>query len=165
MIYNSQFKSVETFTIINFWKVVLRWIPCFREELKDIESWAGKVITPGVISEQTVSKPWQSSTWLVVNPNKGPTRFYYFGLPAELFLLRNEIIVAIRKKICTSPSPMVAPQFPRGFEKSDWPTSIQTSYFIGPYYITAVKTVDLYRPRNDPQPWNDPQIDPEMIPS
>ena len=60
---------------------------------------------------------------------------------------------------------MVAPQFPRGFEKSDWPTSIQTSYFIGPYYIKAVKTVDLYRPRNDPQPWNDPQIDPEMIPS
>ena len=22
----------------------------------------------------------------------------------------------------------------------------------------------LYSPRNDPQPWNDPQIDPEMIP-
>ena len=21
-----------------------------------------------------------------------------------------------------------------------------------------------FRPRNDPQPWNDPQIDPEMIP-
>ena len=21
-----------------------------------------------------------------------------------------------------------------------------------------------YSPRNDPQPWNDPQIDPEMIP-
>ena len=60
---------------------------------------------------------------------------------------------------------MVAPRFPRGFEKSDWPTPIQTSYFIGPYYITAVKTGDLYRPRNDPQPWNDPQIDHEMIPN
>ena len=23
----------------------------------------------------------------------------------------------------------------------------------------------LYSPRNDPQPWNDPQIDPEMIPT
>ena len=23
---------------------------------------------------------------------------------------------------------------------------------------------DLYSPRNDSQPWNDPQIDPEMIP-
>ena len=22
----------------------------------------------------------------------------------------------------------------------------------------------LYNPRNDPQPWNDPQMDPEMIP-
>ena len=22
----------------------------------------------------------------------------------------------------------------------------------------------LYSPRNDPQPWNDPQMDPEMIP-
>ena len=22
----------------------------------------------------------------------------------------------------------------------------------------------MYKPRNDPQPWNDPQIDPEMIP-
>ena len=33
---------------------------------------------------------------------------------------------------------MVAARFPRGFEKSDWPTPIQTSYFIGPYYITAV---------------------------
>ena len=36
---------------------------------------------------------------------------------------------------------------------------------------TAVKTTsvvptfwELYSPRNDPQPWNDPQIDPEMIP-
>ena len=43
------------------------------------------------------------------------------------------MIVAIRKKICTSPSSMVAPESPRGFEKSDWPTPIQTSYFIGPY--------------------------------
>ena len=25
-------------------------------------------------------------------------------------------------------------------------------------------TPKWYRPRNDPQPWNDPQIDPEMIP-
>ena len=35
------------------------------------------------MSEQTVSKPWQSSTfnWLVGNLNKGPTRFYYFDLP------------------------------------------------------------------------------------
>ena len=80
---------------------------------------AGKVITPGVISEQTVSKHWQSSTWLVDNRNKSPTRFYYFDLPAELFLLRNEMIVAIRKKICTSPSSMAAPQSPRGFEESD----------------------------------------------
>ena len=53
---------------MNFWKVVLSRIPYFREELKDIESWAGKVITPGVINEQIVSKPWQASTWLVGNP-------------------------------------------------------------------------------------------------
>ena len=45
------------------------------------------------------------------------------------------MIVTIRKKICTSPSSMVAPQSPRGFEKSDWPTPIQTSYFIGPYNL------------------------------
>ena len=93
---------------------------------------------PGVISQQTVSKPWQSNTWLVDNGNEGPTRFYYFDLPAELFLLRNEIIVAIRKKICTSPSSMVAPQSPRGFEKSDRPTPIQTSYFIGPYNLRCL---------------------------
>ena len=32
-----------------------------------------------VISEQTVSKPWQSSTcnWLVDDRNKGPTRLYF----------------------------------------------------------------------------------------
>ena len=42
------------------------------------------------------------------------------------------MIVAIRRKICTSPSSMVAPQSPRGFEKSDWPTPIQPSYLIGP---------------------------------
>ena len=50
-------------------------------ELKDIESWTGKLITPGVISKQTVSKPssWQSSTWLVHNGNKGPTKFYSGG--------------------------------------------------------------------------------------
>ena len=53
-----------------------------RGRVKDIESRAGKVITSGVTSEQTVSKPWQSSTchWLVDNRNKGPTRFYYFHL-------------------------------------------------------------------------------------
>ena len=39
------------------------------------------MITPGLTSEQTVSKPWQSSTWLVDNRNKGPTKFYYFDLP------------------------------------------------------------------------------------
>ena len=50
-------------------------------ELKDIESWTGKLITPGVISKQTVSRPssWQSSTWLVHNGNKGPTKFYSGG--------------------------------------------------------------------------------------
>ena len=78
---------------------------------------------------QTVSKPWQSSNWLVDNRNKGPaTRFYYFDLPAELFLLRNEIIVAMRKKICTSPSSLAASLCPRGFEKSHLLTHIQTSY-------------------------------------
>ena len=43
------------------------------------------LITPRVISEQTVSKPssWQSSTWLVDNGNKGPTKFYYFDLPGR----------------------------------------------------------------------------------
>ena len=56
-----------------------------REELQDIESWTGKLITPGVISEQTVSKPssWQSSTWLVDNGNKGPIKFHYFDLPGR----------------------------------------------------------------------------------
>ena len=87
MIYNSQFKPVETFTIINFWKVVLSRILYLREKLKDFESWTGKLITPGVISEQTVSKPssWQSSTWLPVvdNGNKGPTKFYYCDLPGR----------------------------------------------------------------------------------
>ena len=54
-------------------------------ELKDIESWTGKLITPGVISKQTVSKPssGQSSTWLVDNGNKEPTKFYYFDLPGK----------------------------------------------------------------------------------
>ena len=26
------------------------------------------------------------------------------------------------------------------------------------------KGLNVYSPRNDPQPWNDPQFDPEMIP-
>ena len=30
--------------------------------------------------------------------------------------------------------------------------------------ITPVQSPKWSRPRNDPQPWNDPQIDPEMIP-
>ena len=29
---------------------------------------------------------------------------------------------------------------------------------------SIVQPPKLFRPRNDPQPWNDPQIDPEMIP-
>ena len=54
----------------------------------------------------------------------------------ELFLPRNEIIVAIGKKICASPSSMVAPQSPCGCEKiTNWPTPIQTSCFIGPYNL------------------------------
>ena len=68
------------------------------------------------MSEQTVSKSWQSSTWLVDNRNEGPTRFYLFIYLTELLLLRNEIIVAVRKKIYTSPSSMVAPRSPRGCE-------------------------------------------------
>ena len=56
--------------------------------------------------------------------------------PTELFLPRNEIIVAIGKKICASPSSMVAPQSPCGCEKiTNWPTPIQTSCFIGPYNL------------------------------
>ena len=30
--------------------------------------------------------------------------------------------------------------------------------------VTLMFKLGLYSPRNDPQPWNDPQIDPEMIP-
>ena len=30
------FKTVETFTIINFWKVAFSRIPCFRKQSKDI---------------------------------------------------------------------------------------------------------------------------------
>ena len=89
-----------------------------RGRVKDVESWAGKVITSGVISEQTVSKPWQSSIWLVDNRNKGPTRFYKCIILiylTQLFLLRNEIIVAIRTKICTSPSSTVAPRSLLGY--------------------------------------------------
>ena len=84
-LFINPFKPVETFTIIKFWKAVLSRIPYLREELKDIESWPGKLITPGVVREQTVSKPssWQSSTWLVDNGNKGPTKFYYFDLPGR----------------------------------------------------------------------------------
>ena len=29
---------------------------------------------------------------------------------------------------------------------------------------SIVQPPKWFRPRNDPQPWNDPQIDPEMIP-
>ena len=34
------------------------------------------------------------------------------------------------------------------------------------YYLLSFTSLQehLYRPRSDPQPWNDPQIDPEMIP-
>ena len=84
-LFINPFKPVETFTIIKFWKAVLSRIPYLREELKDIESWPGKLITPGVVREQTVSKPssGQSSTWLVDNGNKEPTKFYYFDLPGK----------------------------------------------------------------------------------
>ena len=36
-IYIIPFKPVETFTIINFWRVVLRRIPYFREEFKTLK--------------------------------------------------------------------------------------------------------------------------------
>ena len=35
------------------------------------------------------------------------------------------------------------------------------SAFFG---LSSVQPPKWSRPRNDPQPWNDPQIDPEMIP-
>ena len=96
------------------------------------------IITPGVINKQTVSKPWQSSTfnWLAGRLNKGPTRFYYFDLPDNPFSSKKwndcgnqkenlyltflhawlvlGLLVAVRKFITI------------------WPTPIQTSYFIGP---------------------------------
>ena len=58
-----------------------------KRHLQDIESLAEKVITPQVINKQTVSKPWQLSTfyWLVGYRNEGPTRFYYFDLPDRAF--------------------------------------------------------------------------------
>ena len=63
-----------------------------KRHLQDIESWAEKVITLGVINKQTVCKPRQSSTfyWLVGNRNKGPTRFYDFDLPDRAFSSWNE---------------------------------------------------------------------------
>ena len=107
-----------------------------KRHLLDIESWAGKVITPGVINKQTVSKPWQSSTfyWLVGNLIRAQQGSIILIYLTELFLLRNEIIVTIRKKICTSPSSMhgCCSSSPRRCEKiTIWPTPIPTSYFIG----------------------------------
>ena len=77
--------------------------------------------------------PIFSFTWQ--RPDWSPDFFFFFfrlllsnclnwkipcddhSLLSELFLLRNEIIVTIRKKICTSPSSTVAPRSPRGCEK------------------------------------------------
>ena len=125
------FKPVETFTIINFWNAVLSRIPYFREELKDIASWAERVITPGEKSEQTVSKPWQSSTWLVDNRNKGPTRFYFFYLPDRAISTKKWNNSGNKKENlyltfllgCSSVSSWL------------WATPIQTSYLIGPYNL------------------------------
>ena len=45
--------------------------------------------------------------------------------------------------------------------ESDASDAESTSF---PGFFTAPEIV-TDRPRNDPQPWNDPQIDPEMIPT
>ena len=105
-----------------------------KRHLLDIESWAGKVITPGVINKQTVSKPWQSSTfyWLVGNLIRAQQGSIILIYLTELFLLRNEIIVAIRKKICTSPSSMHGCSSVSSWLWENNRTPIQTSYFIGP---------------------------------
>ena len=42
----------------------------------------------------------------------------------------------------------------------NWQTKTMTKYFN-----RAVQPPKWSRPRNDPQPLNDPQIDPEMIPT
>ena len=97
---------METFTLINFWKVVLvSRIPNFRGVKRHLKL-SRKGYNPGVISEQTVSKPWQFSRVLgylitVIRTQQGSTILIYL---TELFLIRNEIILAVRKKICSLPS-------------------------------------------------------------
>ena len=48
-------------------------------------------------------------------------------------------------------------------------TNIESGWDVGDFMlrdsiVTTMFKLGLYSPRNDPQPWNDPQIDPEMIP-
>ena len=69
---------------------------------------------------------------------------------AELFLLRNEIIVAIRKKICTLPSSIVAPRSPRGCEKithSNLLYSRGQVTFSARKYLRRLLTLDFARGR------------------
>ena len=47
--------------------------------------------------------------------------------------------------------------------------NIESGWDVGDFMlrdsiVTPMFKLGLYSPRNDPQPWNDPQIDPEMIP-
>ena len=50
-----------------------------------------------------------------------------------------------------------------GSDASDAEPTSFSGFFTAPEMGTDRPRND--RPRNDPQPWNDPQIDPEMIPA
>ena len=97
---------METFTLINFWKVVLvSRIPNFRGVKRHLKL-SRKGYNPGIISEQTVSKPWQFNRVLgylitLIRTQQGSIVLIYL---TELFLITNEIILAVRKKICSLPS-------------------------------------------------------------
>ena len=100
-----------------------------------------------VTSEQTVSKPWKSSTWLVDNRNKGPTRFYYFDLPDRVISTKKWNNCGIRLEICTSPSSMVAPRSPCGCQKiTDWPTPIFGSYNLNYLLFSGIRVLLCHHP-------------------
>ena len=100
-----------------------------------------------VKSEQTVSKPWKSSAWLVDNRNKGPTRLYYFDLPDRDFSTKKWSNCGIRLEICTSPSSMVALRSPRGCQKiTDWPTPIFGSYNLHYLLFSGIRELLCHHP-------------------
>ena len=119
------------------------------------QAWNKAKISPHILLQTALSKRENRATndafWLV--------EFRYARASSWLVVLQRVIIRQVIYQLVVTASDFLASH--AGVFRG---TRISGRKKKASDFPASKFPIDLYSPRNDPQPWNDPQIDPEMIP-